>query len=43
MKTLNFELSFDMFAEYALSTEDMFKVRGGGEPETMPPPPPIKI
>jgi hypothetical protein len=43
MKTLNFELNFDMFADYVLSSEEMFKVRGGGEPEMIPTPPPIKI
>lgn len=43
MKTLNSELSFDMFAEFVLSNEEMFKVRGGGDPVTLPVPPPIKI
>jgi hypothetical protein len=43
MKTLNFELSYDMLAEFVLSNEEMFKVRGGGEPEYLPTPPPVKI
>ena len=43
MKTLTSELNFDMFAEFTLSNEEMFKVRGGGDPIAMPPPPPIKI
>jgi hypothetical protein len=43
MKTLNFELNFDMFTDYVLSIDEMFKVRGGGEPEVIPCPPPIKI
>ena len=43
MKTLNFEESFDMFAEFALSSEEMFKVRGGGDPVAIPNPPPVRI
>ncbi len=43
MKTLNFELSFDMFADYVLSNDEMFKVRGGQDPIALPPEPPIRI
>lgn len=44
MKTLNFETSFDIFAEFALSNEEMTFVKGGdGDPLPTPPPPPIKI
>jgi hypothetical protein len=42
MKTLDQEKTKDIFAEYALSSEEMINVRGGdGDP--IPPKPPIKI
>jgi hypothetical protein len=44
MKTKNNETSFDIFAVYALTTEEMITVRGGGDDLPInPPPPPIKI
>jgi hypothetical protein len=43
MKTLNKELSFDMFAEYVLTSEEMFKVRGGDDPVSLPMPPTGKV
>ncbi|MFA5819726.1 MAG: hypothetical protein WC854_10680 [Bacteroidales bacterium] len=44
MKTLNFELTKDIFNEFALSNEEMIYVRGGdGEPQPIPTPPPIII
>ncbi len=45
MKTKNSETSFDIFAVYALSTEEMITVRGGGNGELplIPTTPPIKI
>jgi hypothetical protein len=46
MKTLNFEKSFDIFAEYVLSNEEMITIKGGdGDPVPLPPtlPPPIVI
>lgn len=44
MKTLNFELSKDIFTAFALSTEEMINVRGGeGDPIVLPMPPPVKI
>ena len=44
MKTLNFELTSDIFNEFALTNEEMIYVRGGdGEPVPMPPQPPIII
>ena len=44
MKTLKFELTKDIFNEFALSNEEMIYVRGGeGDPIPMPTPPPIKI
>ena len=46
MKTLNFEQTKDIFAEFALSFEEMIKVRGGAEhgtPTVYPPLPPIRI
>jgi hypothetical protein len=46
MKILNFETSFDIFAENALSIKEMISVKGGGAPEDptpTPPPPPIEI
>ena len=42
MKTLNFELTKDIFNEFALSNEEMIYVRGG-EGEIRPPQPPIII
>jgi hypothetical protein len=45
MKTKNFESSFDIFAVYSLTSEEMISVRGGdtGDPGTIVPPPPVKI
>jgi hypothetical protein len=43
MKTLNFEKTVDIFAEFALSNEEMINVRGGDGPGDMVPPPPVKI
>jgi hypothetical protein len=47
MKTKNFETSFDSFAEFTLSNEEMITVRGGadgeGGPTTVPTVPPVKI
>ena len=44
MKTLKFELTKDIFNEFALSNEEMIYVRGGeGDPIVLPPPPPIRI
>ena len=44
MKTLNFELTKDIFNEFALSNEEMIYVRGGElDPITMTTPPPIRI
>jgi len=46
MKTLNFEQTKDIFAEFALSFEEMINVRGGSEqgyPMVLPPLPPIRI
>ena len=45
MKTKNLETSFDIFADYALTSEEMISVRGGdaGDPGTIVPPPPVKI
>jgi hypothetical protein len=44
MKALNFELTKDILNEFALSNEEMIKVRGGEiEPTPLPPTPPIKI
>jgi hypothetical protein len=47
MKTRNFETSFDSFAVFALSSEEMITVRGGNEgdsgPITIIPTPPIKM
>ena len=47
MKNLISETMRDIFAEYELSTEEMFNVRGGAsihsEPIMLPPAPPIKI
>jgi len=44
MKILDFELTTDIFNEFALLSEEMIYVRGGdGEPQTNPNLPPIKI
>ncbi len=46
MKTLNFEKTNENFNEFALSNEEMFAVRGGGEegvPILLPNPPTVKI
>jgi ABC-type ATPase involved in cell division len=46
MKTLNFEETRDIFAEFALSNEEMIYVRGGsgeGEPTLILFPPTVKI
>jgi hypothetical protein len=43
MKTLNFELTKDIFDQFALSNEEMIYVRGGDEGEVKPTPPPVKI
>ncbi|MGD0581595.1 MAG: hypothetical protein ABR974_01470 [Bacteroidales bacterium] len=44
MKTKNTETSFDIFAVYALTNEEMITVRGGGDDlPTYPTAPPIKI
>ena len=44
MKTLDFEKTKDIFVEFALSSEEMINIRGGdGDPDMLPPPPPVKI
>ena len=46
MKTLNYEKTENIFAEFVLSNDEMIKVRGGdgeGEPIILPNPPPVKI
>ncbi len=44
MKTLNFNLTEDIFNEFALTNEEMICVRGGeGDPIALPTNPPIKI
>jgi hypothetical protein len=47
MKTKNFETSFDSFAVFALTNEEMITVRGGtdgeGGPGSNPVIPPIKL
>jgi hypothetical protein len=44
MKTLNFKKTSEFFVEFALSSEEMIKVRGGElEPTIKPPVPPVKI
>jgi hypothetical protein len=43
MKTLNFELTRDLFIDFELSNEEMIYVHGGTDPESIPTPPPIKI
>lgn len=42
MTTLDLEKTKDIFAEFALSSEEMINVRGG-DGEIIPPKPPIKI
>ncbi len=44
-KTLNFEETKNIFADFVLSSEEMIKVRGGavGEPMVKPCLPPVKI
>jgi hypothetical protein len=45
MKTLNFKKTNEFFTEFALSIDEMIKVRGGdeGDPIVKPPIPPVKI
>lgn len=44
MKTLNQELTFDSFNEFALTNEEMINVRGGdGDPIILPSLPPIRV
>jgi hypothetical protein len=44
MKSLSFEFTNEIFDEFAMTVEEMINVRGGGgDPESMPTPPPIKI
>jgi len=46
MKTLNYEKTEDIFAEFVLSNDEMIKVRGGDgglEPTILPSLPPVKI
>jgi len=46
MKTLNYEKTKDIFAEFVLSNDELIKVRGGdgeGEPIILPSLPPVKI
>ncbi len=46
MKTLNYEKTKDIFAEFVLSNDEMIKVRGGegeGEQIILPNPPTVKI
>ena len=45
MKTKNFETSFDIFAVYSLTNEEMITIRGGndGDPGTHPVTPPVKL
>jgi len=44
MKTLKFDLANDIFNEFALSNEEMIKIRGGeSDPIVLPTRPPIKI
>jgi len=42
MKTLDVEKTVDIFADFALSNEEMINVRGG-DGDHMLPPPPVKI
>lgn len=44
MKTLNLNLTNDIFNEFELSNEEMINVRGGhSDPVTMTTPPPIRL
>jgi len=45
MKTLNLNLTKDIFEAFALTIEEMIHVRGGGElePTARPSEPPVKI
>jgi len=43
MKTLDFEKTVDIFAEFALSNDEMINVRGGDGEILHPVPPPVKI
>ena len=44
MKNLNSELTKCIFSEFTLSNEEMIFVRGGGgDPDSIPTPPPVKI
>lgn len=49
MKTNDMRNSLEFLKDFALTTEEMFKVRGGGDDgggndiPIVPPPPPIKI
>jgi hypothetical protein len=44
MKTLNFELTKDIFDEFVLTNDEMINVRGGElDPIPTPSKPPIKI
>jgi hypothetical protein len=43
MKTRNFETSFEIFAGFELSDEEMIVVRGGDAGDPAPLPPPVKI
>jgi hypothetical protein len=44
MKTLKLELAIDILNEFALTNEEMIKVRGGdADPISLPTMPPIKV
>jgi hypothetical protein len=44
MKTLNFELTENIFSEFALTNDEMICVRGGeSDPIVLPTPPPIRL
>ena len=44
MKTLNFESTKTILAEFLLSNEEMISVRGGkGNGDVLPPEPPVRI
>jgi hypothetical protein len=44
MKTLNFELTEEIFSEFALTNDEMICVRGGEiDPTPLPTPPPIRL
>ncbi len=46
MKTLSFEANNENFKDFALTNDEMFAVRGGGEegiPVVLPNPPTVKI